>query len=84
MASISKPLVSNLLRFWNETVTPVIALPAEVLFDFESVRVDGVRVGAGVEHQLTSRAFVKAEYRYSNYEQGVSRNQVVAGVGLRF
>jgi len=45
---------------------------------------DGVRVGAGVEHQLSNRAFVKAEYRYSNYEQGISRNQVLAGVGLRF
>ena len=45
---------------------------------------DGVRVGAGVEHALSNHAFVKAEYRYSNYEQGVSRNQVLAGVGLRF
>jgi outer membrane immunogenic protein len=45
---------------------------------------DGVRVGAGIEHQLGSRTFVKAEYRYSNYEQGVSRNQVVAGFGVRF
>lgn len=45
---------------------------------------DGVRVGAGIEHALSDRAFVKAEYRYSNYEQGVSRNQVLAGVGLRF
>lgn len=45
---------------------------------------DGVRVGAGVEHQLGSRAFVKAEYRYSNYEAGLTRNQVIAGVGLRF
>lgn len=45
---------------------------------------DGVRVGAGIEHQLGSRAFVKAEYRYSNYEQGASRNQVLAGVGFRF
>ena len=45
---------------------------------------DGVRVGAGVEHQLGNHTFVKAEYRYSNYEQGVSRNQVVAGFGVRF
>lgn len=44
---------------------------------------DGVRVGAGIEHQM-GRSYVKAEYRYSNYEQGVSRNQVVAGIGLRF
>jgi outer membrane immunogenic protein len=45
---------------------------------------NGARVGAGVEHQLGSHTFVKAEYRYSNYEQGVSRNQLVAGVGVRF
>lgn len=45
---------------------------------------DGVRVGAGIEHKLGDRAFVKTEYRYSNYQQGVSRNQVVAGVGFRF
>lgn len=45
---------------------------------------DGVRVGAGIEHQLSNRAFVKTEYRYSNYEQGVSRNQLLAGIGLRF
>jgi outer membrane immunogenic protein len=37
-----------------------------------------------VEHALGSRAFVKAEYRYSNYEAGLSRNQVVGGIGLRF
>ncbi|WP_442679547.1 outer membrane protein [Sphingomonas sp. ASY06-1R] len=45
---------------------------------------DGARVGAGIEHALSPNAFVKAEYRYSNYEQGVSRNQVLAGIGLRF
>ena len=31
---------------------------------------DGWRVGAGVEHKLTSKAFAKLEYRYSNYEEG--------------
>ncbi|WP_116091048.1 outer membrane protein [Sphingomonas crusticola] len=51
---------------------------------FAHGNLDGVRVGAGVEHALGSRAFVKAEYRYSNYEQGVTRNQVVGGIGLRF
>src|SRR3954471_23683450 len=45
---------------------------------------DGVRVGAGVEQAVGRKAFVKAEYRYSNYEQGVDRHQVVAGLGLRF
>ncbi|MDO6415917.1 porin family protein [Sphingomonas sp. BIUV-7] len=45
---------------------------------------DGVRVGAGAEYALSSNTFVKAEYRYSNYEQGVSRNQVLGGFGMRF
>lgn len=52
--------------------------------DFAHGNLDGARVGVGIEHKLNDRAFVKTEYRYSNYEQGVSRNQVVAGVGFRF
>lgn len=31
---------------------------------------DGYRVGAGVEHKLGTNAFVKLEYRYSNYGEG--------------
>ena len=45
---------------------------------------DGVRVGAGLEYAITPQAFVKTEYRYSNYEGGLSRNQVLAGAGFRF
>ena len=45
---------------------------------------DGVRVGGGVEHAVGRNAFVKVEYRYSNYEQGAERHQAVAGFGVRF
>jgi len=45
---------------------------------------DGVRVGAGVEYAVGPNAFVKTEYRYSNYEKGFSRHQVVGGFGFRF
>ena len=45
---------------------------------------DGVRVGAGVEQKFGPNLYAKAEYRYSNYEQGVSRHQVVGGIGFRF
>lgn len=45
---------------------------------------DGVRIGAGAEHAVGSNAFVKAEYRYSNYERGVERHQVLGGFGFRF
>jgi outer membrane immunogenic protein len=36
----------------------------------EHLDTDGYRVGAGVEHKLGSNAFVKVEYRYSNYSEG--------------
>jgi outer membrane immunogenic protein len=45
---------------------------------------NGFRVGGGVEQSLGGNAYVKAEYRYSNYEQNVDRHQVVAGFGFRF
>lgn len=53
--------------------------------NFENGRnLDGIRVGAGLEHAIWPNAFLKAEYRYSNYEDGVSRHQTVAGFGFRF
>ncbi len=52
--------------------------------DFSNSRnLDGVRVGAGLEKNLGGMT-VKAEYRYSNYEDGVSRHQGVVGAGIRF
>lgn len=45
---------------------------------------DGLRVGAGYEYALGDKYFVKAEYRYSNYEQGVSRHSGVVGLGVKF
>jgi outer membrane immunogenic protein len=50
----------------------------------ESENGDGVRVGGGLEVALTDQFFAKAEYRYSDYEADVSRNQVLTGVGFRF
>ena len=45
---------------------------------------DGLRVGAGVEFALPGNAYARTEYRYSNYEGGVVRHQVVGGIGFRF
>ena len=61
---------------------------------------DGYRVGAGVEHAMGRKAYVKAEYRYSNYGDArleyangantdnfsvdTDRHQVVIGAGVRF
>jgi outer membrane immunogenic protein len=53
--------------------------------DFEAgENLDGVRVGGGVEFALGPNSYAKTEYRYSNYEQGFDRHQVVAGFGFRF
>lgn len=49
-----------------------------------SDNLDGVRVGGGVEQAIGPNSFVKAEYRYSNYEQGLEKHQGVVGFGFRF
>ena len=50
----------------------------------EAAGLDGVRVGGGAEIAIGTNAFAKAEYRYSNYEQGFEKHQGVVGVGFRF
>ncbi|WP_076068748.1 outer membrane protein [Sphingomonas montana] len=45
---------------------------------------DGIRAGVGAEYAVGPNSYVKAEYRYSNYQDGFSRNQAVAGFGFRF
>ncbi|MBB3981857.1 outer membrane immunogenic protein [Sphingobium fontiphilum] len=45
---------------------------------------DGLRLGAGLEYRLARNIFLKGEYRYSNYEAGLSRHQLVTGLGIRF
>ncbi len=58
---------------------------AATLADF-SLRdnLDGVRAGAGAQFGIGSNAYIRTEYRYSNYEQGFDRHQVIGGVGFRF
>ncbi len=45
---------------------------------------DGFRLGAGYQHGFGEKAYGKVEYRSSNYENDVSRHQVLLGVGLKF
>jgi len=63
-------------------------------------KLDGWRIGAGVERAINTNTFAKVEYRYSNYNDGkirfadgatssefnvdTDRHQVVASVGYRF
>ncbi|HEU0310103.1 MAG TPA: porin family protein [Sphingomicrobium sp.] len=52
--------------------------------DTASENFDGYRLGAGGQLNLAGKAYVGAEYRYSNYEQGISRNQLALTLGTRF
>ena len=50
----------------------------------DDTNLDGIRVGAGAEYAIGPNSFVKAEYRYSNYQDGISRHQALGGFGFRF
>lgn len=45
---------------------------------------DGFRLGAGVQQRFGGNLYGKVEYRYSNYEAGTERHNVLLGVGLTF
>lgn len=48
------------------------------------VSVDGYRLAAGGELAIGSKAYVKLEQRYGNYEFGIDLYQTVIGAGIRF
>lgn len=58
----------------------------------EGVNLDGWRLGAGAEVQLSPNMYLKGEYRYSNYSNiqdfdddvDLDRHQVLGGIGIRF
>ncbi|WP_257575342.1 outer membrane protein [Sphingomonas sanguinis] len=68
--------------------------------DRERFRLNGWRIGAGLQQSIGTNTYAKLEYRYSNYEQAdyrfvdggstdrfdvdTDRHQIVAGVGVRF
>ena len=53
-------------------------------FNSASENFGGYRLGAGGQIAVAGKAYVGGEYRYSNYEHGLVRNQVALTVGTRF
>lgn len=45
---------------------------------------DGIQLGAGAEVAISAGAYLKGEYRYSDYQDGYFGNVVVTGIGFRF
>lgn len=50
----------------------------------DGTNLDGVRVGAGAQFGIGNNAYLRTEYRYSNYQDGFDRHQLVGGFGFRF
>lgn len=52
--------------------------------DTFSRKLDGVRVGGGLEFNLTEHSFASVEYRYTDFQAGVGKHGALVGLGLRF
>jgi outer membrane immunogenic protein len=46
--------------------------------------VEGLRLGGGLEVNLTDRVYTRVEYRYTDFESGLGKHGGVVGLGLRF
>jgi outer membrane immunogenic protein len=51
---------------------------------FQDFDRDGFAVGGGLEHKISRVTYVKAEYRYSDFDGKTGDSAVTAGIGLRF
>ena len=52
--------------------------------DVFSRELDGLRVGGGLEYNISPNAFVSAEYRYTDFESNVGKHAGLIGLGIRF
>lgn len=71
---------SNLER--PQTCTPRIGNTPAVCRN--TANLEGLTVGGGLEVKLVGSTFVKAEYRYSDFDGNVGRHGGLVGFGLRF
>lgn len=78
MLYASAGYANTMIRYYIEnSTTPALSYS-------DSRRYGGLLLAAGVEQAFGEKFYGKLEYRYSNYQSGVSRNQIVAGAGMRF
>lgn len=52
--------------------------------DVFSRELDGLRVGGGLEYNISPNTFVSAEYRYTDFEANVGKHAGLVGLGIRF
>src|SRR5688572_4581754 len=68
---------------YRQTLRYVDPAAAANSFDVSDT-LSGIRAAGGIELGLGKRAFIKGEYRYTNYEAGAEKHDAVAGLGIRF
>ncbi|KRA81194.1 outer membrane protein [Altererythrobacter sp. Root672] len=68
--------------YTNARLTSVVT--EDGVSEKDSASAEGFRTGLGAQYLVTNNAYLGTEYRYSNYEAGLSRHQVVATLGWRF
>ncbi len=49
-----------------------------------SIKVNGMKIGAGLEYPISSKIFTRIEYRYGNYASGVSTHSFAPTIGIYF
>ena len=52
--------------------------------DVFSQELDGLRVGGGLEYNISDNTYVSAEYRYTDFEAGAGKHAGLVGLGIRF
>ena len=52
--------------------------------DVFSRELDGLRLGGGLEANISDNTFVSVEYRYTDFEAGAGKHAGLVGLGLRF
>ena len=52
--------------------------------DVFSRKLDGLRVGGGLELNISDNTFISAEYRYTDFEAGAGKHAGLVGLGIRF
>ena len=68
--------------YTNQRIRATVTDGFDIVSD--SANAEGARGRAGLQFGFGGNAYGTIEYRYSNYEAGLSRHQAVGGIGLRF
>ena len=76
--------ISNTANLYAKAGYTTLKIDGEANGVSDSENLDGYRLGAGAQFGIAGRAYVGGEYRFSNYEQEVSRHQFAVTLGTRF